>query len=117
MAISDPNEFLGMNRARLTAAWKTFYKESMPKSLGDATLRLALAYRLQASTKGNNLSPAILKRLQQSLTTPSRRTRAQVPRYERYLPESPDSRSCSESFARRDACRNEDRGFAAMHST
>jgi hypothetical protein len=67
MAISDPNDFLGMNRAGLAAAWTTLYKQPIPRSVGDATLRLALAYRLQASTKGNDLSPAMLKRLQQSL--------------------------------------------------
>ena len=88
MAISDPKEFLGMNRAGLAAAWKTLYKEAMPKSVGDPILRLALAYRLQASSKGNDLSQTVLKRLQQSLTAPTRRTRrAKTPRYERYLRE------------------------------
>src|SRR6478672_660329 len=89
MAISDPNEFLGMNRAGLAAAWKTLYKEPMPRSVGDPILRLALAYRLQAGSRGNDLSSAVLKRLQQSLTAPTRqRTRsAKTPRYERYLRE------------------------------
>ena len=88
MAISDPKDLLGMNRAGLAAAWKSLYKEPMPQSVGSATLRLALAYRLQAATKGNDLSPAILKRLQQGLTSPARKgQRAQAPRYERYLRE------------------------------
>jgi hypothetical protein len=89
MAISDPNEFLRMNRAGLAAAWKTLYKEPMPKSVGDPILMLALAYRLQAGSRGHELSPAVVKRLQQAMTAPTRqRTRsAKTPRYERYLRE------------------------------
>lgn len=87
MAISDPNEFLGMNRAGLTAAWAVFYKEPMPQRFGDATLRLALAYRVQAASKGADLSPAIQKRLQHSLAAPRGRGKAAPPRYQRYLRE------------------------------
>ena len=87
MAIVDPNEFAGMNRAGLAAAWPTFYKEPLPRSFGDATLRLALAFRLQAASKGTDLSPAVQKRLQHSLTAPRGRGKAAPPRYQRYLRE------------------------------
>ena len=51
------------------------------------TVRLALAYRLQAATKGADLSPAVQKRLQQSLAAPRGRGKAAPSRYQRYLRE------------------------------
>jgi hypothetical protein len=76
-----------MNREGLAAVWAELYRETLPATLSLPLLRLALAYRQQATTKGTDLSPAVTKRLEQCLADTAPRMNTPTKTHQRYLRE------------------------------
>lgn len=87
MAGTDLNALTGMNRDGLAAVWASLFKEPLPATLSLPLLRLALAYRQQATSKGADLSPAVSKRLEQCLADTTPRIGTVTKTHQRYLRE------------------------------
>jgi hypothetical protein len=87
MAISDVNELLAMDRRGLAATWTLLYRGRTPPAVGDAILRLALAYRMQCANTAADIRPALEKQLQQVLKASAGRPSTKAVRFQRYLRE------------------------------
>lgn len=87
MAKTGLNALSGMNREGLATVWADLHKVPPPASLSIPLLRLALAYRLQVTTKGGDLSPVVVKRLEQCLTNTTPRVATLTKTHQRYLRE------------------------------
>lgn len=87
MAGTDLNALTGMNRDGLATVWVELFKEPLPAAVSLPLLRLALAYRLQATSKGNDLSPTVAKRLEQCLADTKPHIGTATKTHQRYLRE------------------------------